>query len=397
MILAVVGVVIAFNVSLYLVLATFLKDNKRKASTVEFPELKGLVSEGNKRVAWSRARSSLAGRPILNGRPQGMLRRLKSLCTPRNKEELPLFSIDCTDFTPCRANGLYKAHSWPPTPGATMPTPGSPPQSLTRAAFARILPDGPSPTPASAAVLPMMSAEDLPMMSAAGPVMSAEQPVMSASKPAAPAAGEKHAAADVAEGLLRQALRTLYKQHYGVPSIKVPKDATEEDSYCFMERQHSPTTPLDTVDSLDALSPSPFYRASPPKPPTALASPEQQKMAEPAAAAAPPKPPTPSRGALIPPCTTTNLAPLPMASAFAATASCPPGFIGFDVEDDPEQELDERRQVKSFECHLVDKLLDMSVSSLLSASSSRQLSGQLIGQHQQAKFGRVPIQNRLTA
>lgn len=72
-------------------------------------------------------------------------------------------------------------------------------------------------------------------------------------------------------------------------------------------------------------------------------------------------------------------------------------IAGFDVEDDPEQELDERRQVKSFECHLVDKLLDMSVSSLLSASSSRQLSGQLIGQHQQAKFGRVPIQNRLTA
>ena len=41
MFFAVVGVVIAFNVSLYLVLATFLKDTKRKASTVEFPELKG--------------------------------------------------------------------------------------------------------------------------------------------------------------------------------------------------------------------------------------------------------------------------------------------------------------------------------------------------------------------
>lgn len=41
MFFAVVGVVIAFNVSLYLVLATFLKDNKRKVSTVEFPELKG--------------------------------------------------------------------------------------------------------------------------------------------------------------------------------------------------------------------------------------------------------------------------------------------------------------------------------------------------------------------
>ncbi len=41
MILAVAGVVIAFNVSLYLVLATFLKDNKRKGSTVDFPELKG--------------------------------------------------------------------------------------------------------------------------------------------------------------------------------------------------------------------------------------------------------------------------------------------------------------------------------------------------------------------
>ena len=71
-------------------------------------------------------------------------------------------------------------------------------------------------------------------------------------------------------------------------------------------------------------------------------------------------------------------------------------MAGFGSEDDLEQELDGGRQVKSFECHLVDKLLDMSVSSLLSAASSRQLSGQLIGQHQQAKFGRFPIQNRLS-
>ncbi len=41
MILAVVGVVVAFNVSVYLVLATFLTENRRKASPTDFPELKG--------------------------------------------------------------------------------------------------------------------------------------------------------------------------------------------------------------------------------------------------------------------------------------------------------------------------------------------------------------------
>lgn len=45
---------------------------------------------------------------------------------------------------------------------------------------------------------------------------------MSAQKPTAEhmsAAALAPAAAEVAEGLLRQALRTLYKQHYGVPSV----------------------------------------------------------------------------------------------------------------------------------------------------------------------------------
>ncbi|BDA49331.1 hypothetical protein COCOBI_13-4430 [Coccomyxa sp. Obi] len=396
MIFAVVGVVIAFNVSLYLVLATFLRDNKRKASTVDFPELKGLVSKGNKKVAWTRARSSLAGRPVLSGRPHGMLRKLKSLCTLQGKkEELPLFSIDCTDFTPCQANGLYKAHSWPPSAGEFLPTPGSPPRPLTRAAFARDL----RPTPASIAVLspPMMSA-------AASPVMPAEAPMMSPKKhPSAAAAGGEHPAAEAADGLLRQALRTLYKQHYGVPSVTVPKAEPEQDSYCLLEHQHSPTSPLEAPGSPDAISPSPFSRASALKPAAAIAAPDQQKMAEVRAAAAPPKPPTtPGRVAPAPRCANSggaapNLAPQPVASAFAVAASCPPGFVGFEVEDDSEQELNDNRQVKSFEYHLVDKLLDMSVSSLLSASSSRQLSGQLSGQHQQAKYGRVPIQNRLTA
>lgn len=43
MILAVVGVAVAFNISVYLVLATFLSENKRKASASDFPELKGAV------------------------------------------------------------------------------------------------------------------------------------------------------------------------------------------------------------------------------------------------------------------------------------------------------------------------------------------------------------------
>lgn len=43
MILTVIGVAVAFNVSVYLVLATFLSENKRKASASDFPELKGAV------------------------------------------------------------------------------------------------------------------------------------------------------------------------------------------------------------------------------------------------------------------------------------------------------------------------------------------------------------------
>ena len=107
---------------------------------------------------------------------------------------------------------------------------------------------------------------------------------------------------------------------------------TEEDSYCFMERQHSPTTPLDTPGSLDALSPSPFYRASLPKSAAALAAPDKQKMAELAAAAAPLKPPAPSRGARAPRFTDVgaapDLAPQPAVSAFAVAASCPADFNG---------------------------------------------------------------------
>ena len=121
--------------------------------------------------------------------------------------------LDCADLRSSggiQATGLYKAHSWPPTAGTVMPTPELPPLPLSRARFMHSALNGPSPTPASAAMLP------LPGMSAAEPMASAEK--LTAELPSsAGAAGA--GAAGVTEGLLHQALRTLYKQHYGVPSL----------------------------------------------------------------------------------------------------------------------------------------------------------------------------------
>jgi hypothetical protein len=42
MLFAIVGAVIAFNVALYMVLATLIREMKRKSSYVEIPELKGM-------------------------------------------------------------------------------------------------------------------------------------------------------------------------------------------------------------------------------------------------------------------------------------------------------------------------------------------------------------------
>ena len=43
MVLAIVSATIAFNIAVYLVLATFLREMKRKSSYLEIPELKGVV------------------------------------------------------------------------------------------------------------------------------------------------------------------------------------------------------------------------------------------------------------------------------------------------------------------------------------------------------------------
>lgn len=62
-------------------------------------------------------------------------------------------------------------------------------------------------------------------------------------------------------------------------------------------------------------------------------------------------------------------------------------------EEDSGHAEDAFRTAKSYDW-LVDELLDMSVSSLLT-SSSRHLSSQLSSQHQQATFGRVAGQEKL--
>ncbi|CAL8465664.1 g5200 [Coccomyxa elongata] len=286
MISAILGVIIAFNALVYLVLVAFLKDRLRKPSPVHFPELTGLITKGKKRVTWARARSSLAAQSNLSSQPQGMLRRVYSFCSLRDyREELPLFSIDCTDFTACRDNDFAKMQSWPPAARNGLPVPGLPPRPPGRRA--------PPPqqhadkhrtlhTHSSSTVHDVStSAADVSGLgpaAAARPrsqmlLVSAKQPTPERgnSGTALPAAEEENAAADAAEGLLRQALRMLYKQHYGVPSVMAQyKQPHQEDSpHCFLERQPSPTTPLDAIVSLpgsppaDAFTASPFYGFSP--------------------------------------------------------------------------------------------------------------------------------------
>ncbi|BDA51511.1 hypothetical protein COCOBI_19-0660 [Coccomyxa sp. Obi] len=270
MISAIVGVIIAFNALVYLVLAAFLKDRERKPSQVHFPELTGLITKGDKKVTWARARSSLAAQSLFSSQPQGLLRRVTSLCSPRaSREELPLYSIDCTDFKPCRGNGLFKVQSWPPDACTGRPAPGLLPPLGRAAAAHRVLdstPTATAPSTAISAAPPMTSAKALTLS-----LMSAEKPTTESTALAPPANEDGNADADTAEGLLRQALRMLYKQHYGVPSVMAhDKQPHQEDSqHCFLERQHSPKSPLDATDSLpisppvDGLATSPFYGFSP--------------------------------------------------------------------------------------------------------------------------------------
>ncbi|CAL8465682.1 g5218 [Coccomyxa elongata] len=247
----------------------------------------------------------------------------------------------------------------------------------------RHIPNGPLTVSAPTAMMSAMTSAKVLMRSVENPAVSVDKPMPEHTS--ALLAAKEDTAADMGEALPQQARRAWHKQQYGACSVTGPEKGPDQETALFLERQHSPNSPLDAIDFLDStLTPRPLSGVPPSKSTSGVPSSDKLRGV-PTAAAGLAELPTPGSCAIF-----TSAAVL---SAFTAAASCPSNFVETNDEEDAAHVEDGFRTTKSYE-RLVDELLDMSVSSLLT-SSPRHLSSQLSSQHQQETFGGVAVQEKL--